>query len=732
MMNLHDYFSNTKIIKKEDVDKKTNSTVELKKLHHKNFTSKMNKFVSNNLIEMTDYNFMINFLKTRGTIVDAQRFHTILKTVSNNPTIQQEDKDELNESCSILFKHLYDLFDNTVEDLNNVKTDKLIKDIENYNKNTFTFTDDQKNAIKNLCYFLYDNNMRTFGLYGYAGTGKTTTITKLIHYLLYKNYINSIVFTAPTNKAVNVIKSKFRTDLDDLVRLKLKSTIENSESLDDILDKLEEKGFKVNFLTIHKLLNFQNDFDVEGERVFIKGDKASLDNYDLVIVDESSMIPFQIIMYLMEEAHRRNIVSTRIPKILFIGDPAQLPPVNEDISIIFAKNKDDFNFKMFQSIYLRGINKSISDELDKNLLEMMKIKFKALIDSVLTMKCVVLKQVMRSNDNQVIGICNEVRASVLNEIQVPKLGKFKGTKVFLYKYDRKMEKTNTEWFKKSIEYFKCKDEKQHLSNIILAWTNKQTDQYNDTIRKTLYGKEKLNKFEIGDILILTDFYNIKETEVDGNNNQNNKNKNKNKNEGKRFYTSEQIKVTDIEKVIRAITEFTEALPTKNRKIKNINDIEEKYIKIVKLINKNTIRKYNTWKLYVHKLADVMVDTIPETHQIYVVDDDSNEQLVSDRKFVAEKIRELRTYYKNLHKENLMTIDKEIIRPLWKELNKKLVDPFAKISYGASISVHKSQGSSFYNVFVDMDDILKNNRIEESKRCLYTAITRTSNELHLLI
>ena len=92
---------------------------------------------------------------------------------------------------------------------------------------------------------------------GPNGAGKTTTITKLIHYLLYKNYINSVVFTAPTNKAVNVIKSKFRNDLDDLITKKLKCAVNNNESFNDMMDKLEEKGFKVHFLTVHKLLNYK-------------------------------------------------------------------------------------------------------------------------------------------------------------------------------------------------------------------------------------------------------------------------------------------------------------------------------------------------------------------------------------------------------------------------------------------------------------------------------------------
>lgn len=728
-MNINDFFDNEGNVKlekkKSDNSNKGLTLGDIKKECHKEYLSKISKFVSSEIIDMTEYTFFVNFLKLRGSIVDTEKFHVLLSKIYNHPKTTEEDKKEFHKDCSILFKHIYDLFgDKQIDTDHDLNVDYLVKDIEEYNKNNITFTKDQRLAIKNICHFLYDTKKRTFGLYGFAGTGKTTTITKLIHYLLYKKYINSIVFTAPTNKAVNVIKSKFRSDLDDLVQNKLKENIDNTESLDDVLYKLEDKGFKVNFLTIHKLLNYQNDFDIEGERVFIKGDKAGLENYDLIVVDETSMIPFQIVSHLFEEANKKNIMSQRIPKIIFVGDPAQLPPVNERISITFANKSEDFDFDLYKKSYIQQQSKGqYKMEFDKELIKTMENKFNELKKYILNMDYVVLKQVMRSNDNKVIGLCNEIRASVLNEIKTPMMSRFKGSKVYLYKYDPRVKKIDTDWFKRCIEYFGAIDEKQHLSNIILTWTNKQSDEYNDTIRKTLYKKNVLEKFEIGDILILTDFYNMKETEI---------NEKKGKKETKRFYTSEQVKVTDIEKVIKAIPEFTENLPKKITKIKNTHDIEEKYVKTIKLINKGTKRKYNVWKLFVHKLADVIMDTIPETHQIYVIDDNSSQDLKEDRKFAADKIRELRSYYKNLHKENLNIIDSSVIRPLWKELNKKLVDPFANLNLAASISIHRSQGSSFYNVFIDADDILKNKHIDEAKRCLYTACTRVSNELHLLI
>lgn len=703
-MNLADFFDKTK-----EKEEKKNSNYQIKnkkKDAHNAYKNLMAKFLNDGLIDMTEYTFMNDFANLKGPLISYEKYLQIYKKINCK---------ELNDVTNILFHHLLNL-------------DNIQQDIEKHYSKIFTFTDDQKAAITHICNFLKDNNTFISGLYGFAGTGKTTTITKLINYLISNNYLRSVVFTAPTNKAVNVIKSKFRSDLDELCMKKLKDqNVNNSYCLDnlsDMLDKLEEIGIKVNFLTIHKLLNYQNDFDIEGERIFIKGDKTNINSFDLVIVDECSMIPFQIIVNLVEEASKKNLPKT--PKILFIGDPAQLPPVNEVISSIFAKSMADLDFNLYKKTYLTD-NKKM-DEFSKDLDGFIKNKFDTFCQNVLNMKTVVLKQVMRSNSTDVIGLCNEMRAAVLNEIKVPKFNKYVGKKVFMYRYTN-VAKTNTDWFKKCVSYFESKNNNDHLSNIMLTWTNKQTDEYNDIMRKTLFKKSKLDKFEIGDILILTDFYNMKESENDNDNTNNNKKKQSNT---KRFYSSEQIKVTDIEHVTKAITEFTENLSKKSNQIKNINVISEKYIEVVKYINKNTVRKYNTWKLYVHKLSDVVTNTIPETYQIYVAADDSNEILLQDRRVAATKIKELRNYYRNVHKEHLNYIDKNIIMPLWKELNKKLVDPFAKVNIAMAITTHRCQGSNYYNVFVDAHDILKNNRLEEAKRCLYTALSRTSNELHVLI
>jgi exodeoxyribonuclease-5 len=48
---------------------------------------------------------------------------------------------------------------------------------------------------------------------------------------------------------------------------------------------------------------------------------------------------------------------------------------------------------------------------------------------------------------------------------------------------------------------------------------------------------------------------------------------------------------------------------------------------------------------------------------------------------------------------------------------------AQLNYGYCITVHKSQGSTFSNVYIDIADIFVNKSKDEVLKCLYTAITR---------
>lgn len=58
------------------------------------------------------------------------------------------------------------------------------------------------------------------------------------------------------------------------------------------------------------------------------------------------------------------------------------------------------------------------------------------------------------------------------------------------------------------------------------------------------------------------------------------------------------------------------------------------------------------------------------------------------------------------------------------------DLFHQVKYGYALTVHRSQGSTYRQVYVDYQDILYNRNRKEAFQCLYTAVTRPSERLFL--
>ena len=77
--------------------------------------------------------------------------------------------------------------------------------------------------------------------------------------------------------------------------------------------------------------------------------------YDIIVIDESSMITCDLLTKLIK-------IKDRIRgKIIFLGDPAQLPPVNEANSLIFHTN-DIPKFRLKEIMRYKG---NIVDLCDK-------------------------------------------------------------------------------------------------------------------------------------------------------------------------------------------------------------------------------------------------------------------------------------------------------------------------------------------------------------------------------
>jgi len=167
----------------------------------------------------------------------------------------------------------------------------------------------QKQALKELEAFV-SSREKLYLLTGFAGTGKTTLLQALIQRLRERGDTRKVVLTAFSNKATKVLeRMAAEWDLD------------------------------VESMTCCKLLGLRPEIDqTSGKQVF-KPDPESendFDRYELVIVDEASMISEDLWLLLTFSAADL----LKRTQILFVGDVAQLPPVGEQESRVFAQVQD--------------------------------------------------------------------------------------------------------------------------------------------------------------------------------------------------------------------------------------------------------------------------------------------------------------------------------------------------------------------------------------------------------
>ena len=473
----------------------------------------------------------------------------------------------------------------------------------------------QQNSIKKLDNFIDSIYDKFYILKGSAGTGKTTVITHFLNNPKFNSY--KIAFSATTNKAVSVLKQ---------------------------MSPFKEDNSKYSFLTIHKLLNIRRKINKDGKEEFnmVEDNKKlvksmSIFQYDIIIIDECSMLSNEIILSLQKLKNLRG-------KIIFIGDPAQLPPVNEDSHI--------FNMKDIPSYEL--------------------------------------KEIMRYKGN-IVNLANKVRDLVFNKDTKIKFKEYKCDTISI---NKKYEK----WFNSYLVNLKEGLSDSNLDNlpICLTYTNRQTEKINLGIRKELFG-DNIMRFMENEIIIFNNYYLL----------------NKNKSA---YYTSQKSRVKKVE--------MTVIKP----KYLGLCDIYKKEIlgeKRNKIIDKFDLifgcfkeLEIKVWKLVLQN------DDI-----VYVVHDtkEYNELIET----LSTKIKKIRIFLNKIYGK--YKYYEELMEVIWSYLYESVIDIFADVSYGYCITTHKSQGSTFNNVYVDMNNIIfKNTNIEESYRCLYTAITRTSNKLGILI
>src|SRR6187551_20127 len=155
----------------------------------------------------------------------------------------------------------------------------------------------QQNAFDGLEEFcLGKGNYRRALFTGYAGTGKTFTMNRIVESVMQINRRIHFGMTAPTHKAVRVLKKNSE--------LKKELTFGTIHSFLALKEVINDKGE----------IEYKPDFNPNRER--------KIDGIHILIVDESSMLQDKLFDYIEDEMR-----SNPVLRVIYMGDPLQIPPV---------------------------------------------------------------------------------------------------------------------------------------------------------------------------------------------------------------------------------------------------------------------------------------------------------------------------------------------------------------------------------------------------------------------
>jgi hypothetical protein len=217
--------------------------------------------------------------------------------------------------------------------------------------------EDQDRALSKIEAFL-NSQQQVFMLKGYAGSGKTTILGGLIEYFteIQKGY----VLMAPTGRAAKIIREKTGVDA---------NTVHKSiYSFDDLIE-IDEGG---SFVYSYKI---RNNSDVVG-KVFIVDEASLLSDKK----NEAEFFRFGTGHLLTDLLKFTRVCEPNVnSKIIFVGDPCQLPPIGENSS------------KAFDVDYLRSKFNLISDEV-----ELKEVK-RQIFDSSLLQSAVKIRKSISTN-----------------------------------------------------------------------------------------------------------------------------------------------------------------------------------------------------------------------------------------------------------------------------------------------------------------------------------------------
>ena len=440
-------------------------------------------------------------------------------------------------------------------------------------------SEQNKILLKLVEYITTLGNRSIFLLKGYAGTGKTTLISALVKSL--PSIGKRSVLLAPTGRAAKVLA----------------------------------KYSKKKSSTLHKKIYWIRT--TKNGNTFITL-KENLHTNTIFIVDEASMIPEDA----KDGINKRSLLEDLIKyvyegidcKLILIGDTAQLPPVNLDISPALDENNLD---KKYQK-------QIIHQEL---------------------------KKVVRQEKNSMV-LENATHLRELIQGNIKKLPKIKLNQevVRISSGDELQEYIEKSYGNSGVE-----------NTTIICRSNKRANQYNDRIRSEILWQEDI--ISAGDVLMVVrnNYFWLDE-----------------KSEAGFLANGDIIEVTRIKEIIeRYGFKFAKAS-----------------IRLMDYENENEIDTI------------LLLDTINSESPSLKYDE-----------------------YKKLYTEVGLDYKGQ------KDINKKIKENeffnAIQIKFGYSITCHKAQGGQWKNVFIDIGYFKKEMLDKNYLRWLYTAFTRSTENLYLI-
>lgn len=295
-----------------------------------------------------------------------------------------------------------------------------------------TLKGNQVGIVRDILATLSEEGGCIISLEGYAGTGKTYVISRIIEQYLNDNPFSRIAFSATTNQAVKV---------------SYRST--------------EYQHHNLEYATIHKLLGLKEMIQKDGTIEFYpdKFIPATIGTYKVAFIDETSMLGKRLFGYLLPHIEEGL-------KVVFVGDPLQIPPVKETESVVYMPRE--------QKIH--------------------------------SMRVFKLTEIVRqAADNPIIGVTTSVRENIDRAMSFGQVFQHKDR---LWDGDKGVYFMNTDlsddkaYFDSLLQHIFTSANFKADANFgkVIAWRNKTVNAINRGIRKMIYGKGKLRRIEPGEKL----------------------------------------------------------------------------------------------------------------------------------------------------------------------------------------------------------------------------------------